>query len=66
MNLFVFFNTKFFLFKNHIRQHQNTPPVGEVVFEEGDKENDDYHENHDNHDMITIQVHGSANLGESC
>ena len=36
------------------------PPVGEVVFEEDDEENDD------NHDMIRIQVHGSVNLGDSC
>ena len=39
------------------------PPVGEVVFEEDDEENDDIH---DNHDMIRIQVHGSVNLGDSC
>ena len=41
-------------------------PVVEVVFEEGDGYNNDYHENHDNHDMVRIQVHGSANLGDSC
>ena len=41
--------------------------MGEVVFEEGLEKNDDYHENDDdNHDMIRIQVHGSANLGDSC
>ena len=33
-------------------------PVGEVVFEEGDEDNDD---NHGNNEMMTIQVHGSAN-----